>query len=207
MSKPDFEFEKAFRTNLCDMLMRQKPRPDAERVEYFLSECEREISEWLNWWPEKKKEPKCGDTDGLRRVSEAAQCLLHEVRKLSPGARQMLSIAFSGGHNHGVDVGKSHADFNLLEQQIIDLMNIAGNCHTNLDGQITKRPIQDIAFRITRAFVTSFQRRPPTNQGAIYPRVLQEISENGIPGRSFSVGRQVQEEVIGRAEFWSGVNK
>lgn len=188
------------------MLMRQKPRPDKERVEYFLFECEREISDWLKNWPA-GSDIRSGDAANLKRVADAADHLFREIRKLPEGVKQYLSITMLGGLERGIDVRNMNSAINSFEHHVVELKSAAVNCQMNYGVPITKRKAEDFAYRVAAVFVASFRKRPSTNQGSIYPQVLKEIAENCIPGCQLSIGRRLQESVIGLACFRAGMNE
>ena len=113
MPASEFRFSPARKNNLSELLSRVKPRLPADRVKFFLFECEREIESCLRCypagWQTDERTPK-----RLEAVGKAALALKVALCELNDAESLALFAGVLVGHESGVDIREARAEASSL---------------------------------------------------------------------------------------------
>jgi len=200
----DFFLKSDRRRRLLDVLRKH----DADRAEYFLSMCEREIVSWLKAWP-KMPEPVRETGPQLDHVSRKAYELFEAVKQLDDHAGWMLAHWLLSHKNEGHSQGVMPADVwrarEALEFDLLRLARAAQDCHGPHDGPSPRRPDQDLSDRIARAYTDIFRELPSMNmEDGVFAAFCEELANDMPDGVAFTVSRTTLERSRLRCAYLLG---
>lgn len=169
----------------------------ADRAEYFLSMCEREIVSWLKDWP--NMPPPAEDiAQQLDLVRRKAIDLHKAIKDLDHQAGWMLVHFLLSHKEDGNFQGVEPADVwrarDALEFDLLRLARAAQDCHSPHDGPASRRPDQDLSDRLARAYTDIFRELPSMNmEDGVFAAFCEELANDMPDGVTFTVSRTTLE--------------
>ncbi|MDI3512869.1 MAG: hypothetical protein PWP40_98 [Rhodocyclaceae bacterium] len=170
---------------------------DADRAEYFLSMCEREIVSWLKTWP--NMPPPARDIPSqLEHVRRKAFELFEAVNGLDHQAGWMLAHWLLSHEDEGNSQGVMPADVwharDALKFDLLRLARAAQDCHDPHEGPAPRRPDQDLSDRLARAYTDIFRELPSVNmEDGVFAAFCEELANDMPEGVTFTVSRTTLE--------------
>lgn len=203
MQVTDFRISLERKKLLRELLSRVKPRLQAIRIDFFLSECEREIRYCLksypSGWEVDERTPK-----RLESVGKAALALNVALEELNEAESQALFAGILVGHESGVDIGEVRAEARetkaLLSKILLESQHL---CH-GVGTPVKERLAEDIASSIAISYVTAFGSLPSVRHDSAYKLFVDDLTANDLPSKfRVTIGKRKMELANQRASIFT----
>lgn len=198
----DFGFSDQQKTTLSELLSRVKPRLPADRIKFFLLECEREIARTLKvfpgGWQVDERTPA-----RLKTVGEAAYKFNAALRALSNVERLSIFaklLAQTDWYGEGADLNEVSAEASAVERFLMKFVQEVNDLQLGYGTSVKDRLAEDIAEAIAISYVVAFKLLPSLRHDSAYKKFVDEISENCLPDNfRVSIGKHKMEMANERA--------
>ncbi len=196
---PRFYFTDQQKNEYAERFKKAKPRLESDRIKFFLTECEREITwclrKYPRGWSPTKKTPA-----HLKKVANAAIALRDALAELDQQEEITLFAGIllgSNCHEQGYEVRQMQAELRETNRHLTDMHRealelISGDC-----TPINQRFADDLAGCIARCYAIAFKALPSVTSSSIYTEFVAGVAINDVPEkwRLASIGRRT----LGRA--------
>lgn len=193
-----FSLPDTSRRKLAGILDRAKPALTQPLIKRFISECEREVNDWLQWWPEGTASIRTDASKALRNVEKKANELLAAMRTLDDGTSFILYADQLGATHRGVTQNMTQRRRRLSENLLSDFSRNIQNCQDGFGAPIWDRRKDDLAHRIVRAYIKAFSRNPSVNMDGVFAQFLKELCDTEAVKEygKLTIGRKCIETAI-----------
>lgn len=179
---------------------------DADRAEYFLNMCEREIVSWLKAWPSMPPPGKDAARQ-LENVRRKALELYEAIKGLDQHTGWMLAHWLLSHQDNGNFQGVMPNDVwsarEALEFDILRLSRAAGYCHDPHAGPLRRSPDQDLCDRLAHAYTGAFRAIPSANmEDGLFATFCEELANDMPEGVTFKVSRTILERSRQRCAYF-----
>lgn len=196
----EFRFSTERKHALGELLTRAKPRLPADRIRFFLFECEREIKHCLKGypagWQTDERTPK-----RFEAVAKSAMALNIALSELDDTEKLAL---FAGvlvdRYESAVDIREAMAEARETNNLLDRLLKEAHHLNHGPGTPVKERLGEDIAYAIAISYVVSFKSLPSIRHDSAYKLFVDDITANDLPADfRVSIGKHKMESANSRA--------